>query len=98
MANDTRVVVTGMGAVTPVGNDVATTWQNLIAGCSGVARITLFDPSNLATQIAAEVKGLDPKQHFDVKEARRLERFVQFAVVAAREAVADAHLDRKSVV
>jgi 3-oxoacyl-[acyl-carrier-protein] synthase II len=93
MANDTRVVVTGMGAVTPVGNDVATTWQNLIAGCSGVARITLFDPSNLATQIAAEVKGLDPKQHFDVKEARRLERFVQFAVVAAREAVADAHLE-----
>lgn len=92
MGNDTRVVVTGLGALTPVGNDVTTSWENLKAGHSGIARVTLFDPSNLLTQIAGEVKGFDPKQNFDVKEARRLERFVQFAVVAAREAVADAHL------
>ena len=91
--NETRVVLTGLGAITPVGNDVKTTWENLIAGRSGVARIATFDPSNLATQIAAQVKGFDPKDHFDVKEARRLERFVQFATVAAREAIADAHLE-----
>jgi 3-oxoacyl-[acyl-carrier-protein] synthase II len=93
MENRTRVVVTGMGAITPVGNDVTTSWQNLKAGHSGIARISLFDPSNLATQIAGEVKGFDPSKHFDVKEARRLYRFVQLAVVAAREAIADAHLE-----
>lgn len=93
MLNGTRVVVTGMGALTPAGNDVPTTWQSLKAGRSGIARITFFDPSNLATQFAGEVKGFDPKNHFDVKEARRLERFVQFAVVATREAIADAHLE-----
>ena len=82
--NETRVVVTGLGAITPVGHDVKTTWENLVAGRSGVARITTFDPSNLATQIAAQVMGFDPQDHFDVKEARRLERFVQFATVAAR--------------
>ncbi len=93
MENHTPAVVTGIGAVTPVGNDVTTSWQNLKAGCSGIARITRFDPSNLATQIAGEVKGFDPRNHFEVKEARRLERFVQFAVVAARQAIADAHLE-----
>jgi len=93
MGNATRVVVTGIGALTPVGNDVTTSWENLKAGQSGIGRVTLFDPSNLTTQIAGEVKAFDPKQHFDVKEARRLERFVQFAVVAAREAIADAHLE-----
>ena len=93
MGNATRVVVTGVGALTPVGNDVTTSWENLKEGRSGIARITLFDASDLVTQIAGEVKGFDPKQHFDVKDARRLERFVQFAVVAAREAIADAHLE-----
>ena len=93
MPNNTRVVVTGAGALTPVGNDVTTTWENLKAGHSGIARISLFDASNLATQIAGEVKGFDPRAHFDVKEARRLERFTQFAVVAAREAIADARLE-----
>ncbi len=90
MANDTRVVVTGMGACTPVGNDVPTAWENIKQGRSGISRISRFDPSSLGTQIAGEVKGFDPKTHFDAKEARRLERFVQLAVVAAREAVADA--------
>ncbi len=93
MVNGTRVVVTGIGALTPVGNDVTTTWENLKVGRSGIARITHFDPSNLTTQIAGEVKGFDAKAHFEVKEARRLERFVQLAVVAAREAIADAHLE-----
>ena len=65
--NEIRVVVTGLGAITPAGNDLETTWENLVAGRSGVAPITLFDPSNLATQFAAEVKGFDPKNHFDVK-------------------------------
>jgi 3-oxoacyl-[acyl-carrier-protein] synthase II len=92
MSNSTRVVVTGLGALTPVGNDVTTSWQNLKAGKPGIGRITLFDASNLLTQIAGEVKGFEPKDHFDVKEARRLTRFVQLAVVAAREAVADAQL------
>ncbi len=87
------VVVTGLGAISAVGNDVTTAWENLKAGRSGIARITLFDPSNLATQIAGEVKGFDPKNHFDTKEARRLERFVQLAVVATREAIQDAHLE-----
>lgn len=93
MTDKTRVVVTGMGALSPVGCDVTTTFDNLKAGHSGISRITQFDPSNLATQIAGEVKGFDARAHFDVKEARRLERFVQFAVVAAREAIADAHLE-----
>ena len=93
MSNAVRIVVTGLGAITPVGKDVTTTFQNMIEGRSGIARITLFDPSNLETQIAGEVKQFIPRDHFEVKEARRLERFVQFAVVAAREAVQDAHLD-----
>jgi len=93
MVDRTRVVVTGMGAITPVGNDVTTSWQNLKAGHSGIARISQFDASNLATQIAGEVKGFDPSKHFDVKEARRLFRFVHLAVIAAREAIADAHLE-----
>src|SRR5512142_1315967 len=93
MGNETRVVVTGMGAISPVGSNVTTTFENLKAGHSGIARMTAFDPTNLATHFGGEVKGYDPKEHFDVKEARRLERFVQFAVVAAREAVADAHLE-----
>ncbi len=88
-----RVVVTGMGALSAVGMNLAATWESLVAGRSGIARISLFDPSDLATQFAGEVKGFDPRDHFDVKEARRLERFVQFAVVAAREAIADAHLE-----
>jgi 3-oxoacyl-[acyl-carrier-protein] synthase II len=92
MENPRRVLVTGIGALTPVGNNVTTTFNNLKEGMPGIGRITLFDASHLVTQIAGEVKGFDPKDHFDVKEARRLTRFVQFAVVAARQAVADAQL------
>ena len=87
-----RVAVTGMGAVTPVGNDVATTWQNVVAGRSGAGRITTFDASDLETQIAAEVKGFDPAALLGHKPARTMDRYAQFAQVAAREAVADAGL------
>jgi 3-oxoacyl-[acyl-carrier-protein] synthase II len=90
-----QVVVTGMGAVTPVGHDVATTWDAALKGSSGVTTITRFDAAGLQlkTQIAAEVKGFDPEAHFGLKASRRLDRFVQFALVAAAEAIQDANLD-----
>jgi 3-oxoacyl-[acyl-carrier-protein] synthase II len=88
-----QVVITGFGAVTPVGNDRETTWQNLVAGNSGVGPITAFDPSGLGVRIAAEVRGFEPEQYLDRKRLRRTARFAQFAVAAAREAVADARLD-----
>ncbi|MFI7643886.1 beta-ketoacyl-[acyl-carrier-protein] synthase family protein [Nonomuraea sp. NPDC049400] len=87
------VVITGFGAVTPVGIGREITWQNLIEGNSGVGPITAFDASGLAVRIAAEVRGFDPANYLDRKRVRRTARFTQFAVAAAREAVADAHLD-----
>ena len=87
-----RVVVTGMGAVTPVGNTVAEYWQGLISGCNGIDTITMFDPHRLGVQIAVQTKGFDPEGHLGRKEARRMDRFSQFAVVAAREAAAVAGL------
>lgn len=91
--DDKRVVVTGIGAITPVGKDVPSTWEALKAGRSGVGKITLFDPSGLQTQIAAEVKDFDPGQYLNPKEARRMDRMVQFAMVAAQEAIRDAGLN-----
>ena len=88
-----RAVVTGLGAVTPIGNDVATYWANLTAGVSGVATITLFDPSDLEVRIAAEVKGFEPKDWIDFKQARRMSRFAQLAVAAARQAIDDSGLE-----
>jgi 3-oxoacyl-[acyl-carrier-protein] synthase II len=88
----TRVVVTGMGAVTPLGNDVATTWQRIVSGESGISRITLFDPEGFETQIAGEVRGFDPSQYLSPKEARRLDRVLQFAVAATEQALRDADL------
>lgn len=88
----TRVVVTGMGAITPLGHDVASTWAALYQGESGVGPITLFDASNLQTQIAAEVKDFDPVAHFGRREARRYDRFIQFALLAAGQAIADSGL------
>jgi 3-oxoacyl-[acyl-carrier-protein] synthase II len=82
-----RAVVTGMGAITPIGNDVATYWSNLVAGVSGVDRITAFDPSGAEVQIAAEIKGFDAKDWMDFKQARRMSRFAQIAVAAARQAI-----------
>lgn len=90
---DRRVVITGMGTINPLGNNCQQYWQALLEGRSGIDRISLFDPTDYPCQIAGEVKGFDPAQHFDVKQARRLARFIQFALVASREAVADAGLD-----
>jgi len=88
-----RVVVTGLGALTPVGNSAAETWNALVAGRSGAGPVTLFDAGPYPAHIAAEVKGFDPAAHLDGKEARRMARCSQLAVVAARQAVADARLD-----
>jgi 3-oxoacyl-[acyl-carrier-protein] synthase II len=82
-----RAVVTGLGAVTPIGNDVATYWANLVAGVSGIATISLFDPSDLEVRIAGEVKDFEPKDWMDFKQARRMSRFAQLAVAAARQAI-----------
>ncbi|MHB8718932.1 MAG: beta-ketoacyl-ACP synthase II [Candidatus Dormibacteria bacterium] len=92
-----RVVITGMGAVSPLGLDVATTWAAARSGRGGVDAITLFDSSPLPTRIAAEVKGFDAVAAMGVKEARRTSRCIQFAMVAAREAVADAGIDVAAV-
>ncbi|MBM4458567.1 MAG: beta-ketoacyl-ACP synthase II [Chloroflexi bacterium] len=88
-----RVVVTGLGLVTPVGNDVASSWAALLAGRSGIGPITAFDASDLRTRIAAEVKDFDPTLYIDRKEARRMDRFLHFAVAAAHQALADADLN-----
>ncbi len=88
-----RVVVTGMGAITPLGSDLDILWTNLVQGKSGVSTITSFDASELPTRIAAEVKDFDPEDYIDRKEARRMDRFVQFAVAASKKAIQDAGLD-----
>lgn len=87
-----RVVITGMGAITPVGNNVEKLWDATINGISGVDYITQFDTTDYSVKIAAEVKGFDPEDYIDKKEARRMDRFTQFAVAAAVEALKDANL------
>lgn len=87
-----RVVVTGLGAITPLGLNVNEFWEGLTAGRSGIVRITQFDAANFDCQIAGEVKGFDPANYIDPKEARRMARCTQFAIAAAREAAADAGL------
>jgi 3-oxoacyl-[acyl-carrier-protein] synthase II len=87
-----RVVVTGMGTITPVGNDVATTWRSLIEGKSGTAPITKFDASNFPVKFAAEVKGFNPLDYMDRKEAKRADQYTQYAVAAARQAMTNANL------
>lgn len=88
-----RVVVTGLGAVTPIGNDAKTTWENAIAGVSGAGPITHFDASKFKTQFACEVKDFDPTTHFDRKKARTLDLYAQYAMVAANEAINDSKLE-----
>ena len=92
-----RVVVTGLGAVTPVGNTPEETWANLVAGKSGAAPITLFDASNFKTQFACEVKGLNTNEYIDRKEARKMDRYTQLALVAATQAVNDSKIDAEDV-
>jgi len=92
-----RVVVTGLGAVTPLGNSVTDYWNNLIAGVSGAAPITRFDASKFKTRFACEVKGFDPEQYFDKKEARKLDAFSWYGIAASVQAVADSGLDSDSI-
>ncbi|MBN2324114.1 MAG: beta-ketoacyl-ACP synthase II [Spirochaetes bacterium] len=93
MRQDRKVVVTGLGVVTPLGIGVKTYWENLIAGKSGVRRITLFDPSDIESRVAGEVKDFDPLDYMEKSEARRNDRFTQFVYVASEEAMADSGLD-----
>jgi 3-oxoacyl-[acyl-carrier-protein] synthase II len=88
-----RVVITGLGAVTPLGNDAETTWENLVAGRSGATEITQFDASEFAVHFACEVKDFDPTQWIDRKQARRMDRFAHLIVAAARQAEQDAGLE-----
>ena len=92
-AHERRVVITGVGAVTPLGHDVETTWAAMVAGRSGVGPIRSFDASALPVRIAAEVRDFSPADHFDVRDARRIDRFAQLGLVAARQAVADSGID-----
>ncbi|MBD2432493.1 MAG: beta-ketoacyl-[acyl-carrier-protein] synthase II [Mastigocladus sp. ERB_26_2] len=87
-----RVVVTGVGAITPIGNTPAEYWEGLVSGRNGISEITLFDASRHACRIAGEVKNYDPHDYMDRKEAKRMDRFSQFAVSAAKQALADARL------
>src|SRR5437763_10184181 len=88
-----RVVITGLGVVASIGHDVDTFWSSLLAGRGGIHRVTLFDPSELACQIGAEVRDWEAAQHMDPKEARRNDRYTHFGFVAAKQAVKDAGLD-----
>ena len=88
-----RVVVTGLGALTPVGNTVAETWENLVNGVSGAGPITHFDTSNFKTKFACEVKNFKVNEHLDRKEARKMDLYTQYAIVAAKEAIEDSAMD-----
>ncbi len=88
-----RVVVTGLGTINPLGNNIEEYWKNLSNGVSGCEMITHFDASKFKTRFACEVKGYDPKDHFDRKEARKLDLYAQYALVATAEAIADSKLD-----
>ena len=88
-----RVVVTGLGALTPIGNNVSEYWEALVAGKSGCANITYFDTEKFKTKFACELKNFDPLEHFNRKEARKLDRFAQYALVSSDEAIADANLE-----
>ena len=92
-----RVVVTGLGAVTPLGNSVPEFWENLVKGVSGAAPITRFDTSLFKTQFACEVKGFDPSKYFDRKEARKLDLYAQYAIAAAQEALENSGVDLEAI-
>lgn len=87
-----RVVVTGLGAVTPLGNDVETTWKNIVAGQNGVGPLTRVNPDDFPAKVAAELKDFNPENYIDKREARKMDRFTQYAVAASLMAVKDANL------
>ncbi len=92
-----RVVVTGLGAITPLGHDVASTWESAVNGVSGAGPITHFDASKFKTQFACEVKNFDASKHFDRKKLRTYDLYAQYALVAAEQAIAESNLDNESV-
>ena len=92
-----RVVVTGIGAINTIGNNTDDYWNGLLNGVSGADFITLFDASKFKTRFACEVKNFDPVQFMDRKEARKIDRFTQFALVASDEAMADAGLNKDNI-
>src|SRR5574339_232252 len=92
-----RVVVTGMGALTPLGNSIDEYWNGLVNGVSGADMITQFDASKFKTKFACEVKGFEPTQFLDKKEARKIDRFTQFALVVSDQAMADAGFDKEKI-
>ena len=92
-----RVVVTGIGAITPLGNNLNDYWQGLINGVSGANLITLFDASKFKTKFACEVKNFDPTDFLDRKEARKIDRFSQLALVASDEAIIDSKIDKENM-
>ena len=92
-----RIVVTGIGTLTPIGNNLASYWENLINGVSGADMITQFDASKFKTRFACEIKGFDPVEFMDRKEARKLDRFAQIALVASDQAVTDAGITKDNV-
>ncbi|MDR1487670.1 MAG: beta-ketoacyl-[acyl-carrier-protein] synthase II, partial [Deltaproteobacteria bacterium] len=92
-----RVAVTGLGLVTPIGNDVEQSWANITGGKSGVGQITRFDAQGLKTTIAAEVKGFNAEEYLDRKNVRRYELFIQYAVAAAKQAVKDSAIDLSKI-
>ncbi len=97
MSSQRRVVVTGLGIVSPLGNDIDTSWQNIIEGKSGASEITKFDPSSFATHFAAELKGYDEISGISPKEKRRVDPFVQYAITASDQAIIDANLSLEDI-
>ena len=92
-----RVVVTGLGALTPIGNDIPSFWEGLVSGKSGAGMITYFDSTKFRTQFACELKNFDPLNYFDRKEARKLDRFSQYAIVCSDEAIKDSKLNLEKI-
>jgi 3-oxoacyl-[acyl-carrier-protein] synthase II len=95
--NDRRVVVTGIGALTPIGNNLEDYWKSLIKGISGAAPITHFDAANFKTKFACEVKGFNPTEFINKKEVRRLDKFSQYALVVAEEAIKSSKIELSSI-
>src|SRR2546430_9408792 len=91
--NGRRVAVTGIGFITPIGNDMETVWSNMVEGVSGVGRITRFNTDGFDTKIAAEVKSFNPEEYMDRKTARHIGRYCQFALAASKQALSMANLD-----
>jgi 3-oxoacyl-[acyl-carrier-protein] synthase II len=92
-----RVVITGLGALTPIGNTLTTYWEGLLSGTSGAGPISYFDPSLFKTQFACELKNFNPLDHFDRKESRKYDRFAQYALVSVAEAIEDAKLPLETI-